>query len=457
MNDHAPSDADAPAEDGGRELPWDLLAEQSAIGSMLLAAAAVDVVFDEAKLEDFYRPSHTVIAETVRRLALEGQPTEPLAVIDELTKSGDLPKAGGADYILQLHGIPATAANAGYYARIVHEHAVRRRVIAAATRMMNSAYAREREVAEVVEAARLEVDTVETGRRRQIRRIGDSLDELVESLGSKPTYMPTPWESIDQIIGGFTPGSFYVVAARPGSGKTIAVLQSAVSLAHQGVVAFSSIEMSEQELQQRLIAQHSNLHLSKLRNHTLDEDDWKTFARTRGNVSGAPIFVDPSPKVTLADIRAHARAVSRRGKLAGIVVDYLQLIQGEGQDRRVVVDNIALGLKGLAKDMNVPVIAAAQLKRAAPQRGKKRTLPTLEDLREAGGIEANADVVMLLDRGVAEEARDLTVVVAKNRHGDQRQVTLRWEAEYARLVDRRWSPTALIDNVEQFEERADLA
>ncbi|WP_382307326.1 replicative DNA helicase [Herbiconiux sp. UC225_62] len=447
------SDIDAPAEEGGREQPFDLLAERYVLGSMLLTRDAVDDVFDEMTIHDFYVPKHQVIAESITRLFAAGAPTDPISVNDDLTKHGQLAHAGGPAEVFDLQGAPSTAASAGYYARLVHEHAVRRRVIESANRMMQSAYNRDRDVADVVEAARLEVDMVETGRRRSVRMVGETIDQLAEKLDEKPTYMPTPWTSIDRIIGGFAPGSLYVIAARPGSGKTIALLQSAIALARVGTVAFSSIEMAEEELQKRLIAQYGPLHQTILRNHALTKSDWETFAQARARIIGAPIAIDDRGAVTVADIRTHARATARRGKLAGIAVDYLQLVEGEGQDRRVVVDNVSRALKQLAKDFNVPVIAAAQLRRAQPQKGKQRVLPTLADLREAGGIEQNADVVMLLDRGVEKEARDLTVVVAKNRHGEEKQVTLRWEAEYARVVDRKWSPTALIDEDELRREQ----
>lgn len=448
MSDWIPSDADAPAEDSGRELPFDMLAEQSVVGAMLLSRTAIDDVFDEMTTADFYQPKHQIIADAVVRLVGEGAPSDIIAVTDELMSKGELSKAGGADYLHTLTGLVVTTANAGYHAHIVHEHAVRRRVIESCTRAIESAYNRDRPVGDVVESARTEMDSVETGRRKPVRMVWETLDQLFEKLQQKPSYSPTPWKSIDKIIGGWAPGSFYVVAARPGSGKTMAVLQAAMRLAKVGTVAFMSIEMGEEELQQRLLAQYGDLHQTVIRDRALSSSDWEKAAAARARIMNAPLAIDSSGKVTIADIRSHARAVSRAGKLAAIIIDYLQLVDGEGQDRRVVVDNVSRGLKQLAKDFQVPVIAAAQLKRPAPQKGKQRVLPTLADLREAGGIEANADVVMLLDRGVEEEARDLTVVVAKNRHGDQKQVTLRWEGEYARVVDRRWTPTALIDEDE---------
>jgi replicative DNA helicase len=447
MSDWTPTDAIAPAEDRS-SMPHDMNAEQSVVGSMLLSKTAIDDVLDEMTAADFYQPKHQLIAESILRLTGHGAPTDVITVSDELDARGEITKAGGADYLHHLTSLVVTTSNAGYHAQIVHEHAVRRRVIETCTRAIQSAHNRDRAVGDVVESARADMDAVETGRRKQVRMVWETLDKLAEKLQEKPTYSPTPWKSIDRIIGGWSPGSFYVVAARPGSGKTMAVLQAAMRLAKVGSVAFMSMEMGEEELQQRLLADYGDLHQTVIRDHALSSSDWEKVARARERIMGAPLAIDPSGNVTIADIRSHARAVSRTGKLSAIIIDYLQLVEGEGQDRRVVVDNVSRGLKQLARDFQVPVIAAAQLKRPAPQKGKQRVLPTLADLREAGGIEANADVVLLLDRGIEAEARDLTVVVAKNRHGDQKQVTLRWEGEYARVVDRRWTPTALIDEDE---------
>jgi replicative DNA helicase len=449
MTDYIPTDADAPAEDGGNpEMPHDLNAERYVVGSMLLDPTIVDDVLDEMVVADLFHPHHEIIAESILRLASAGQPTGPIAVNDDLTKHGKLQQAGGPTKVFELEGYPSTAANAGYYARIVHTNAVRRRTIEGATRMLAAARAGDRDVSEIVDAARREVDDIQTGRRKHLGMIWEGIDELFEELQSKPVYLPTPWESINRIIGGWLPGAFYVVAARPASGKTMAVLQAAMKLAHTGVVAFSSIEMGKKELQKRLIANYGDINQTIIRDHALDKSDWDNAARARARVVGAPVWIDTRGVVTVADIRAHARAVARTGKLAAIVVDYLQLVKGEGQDRRLEVDGVSRALKQLAKELNVPVIAAAQLKRAQPQRGKQRTLPTLNDLRESGGIEQDADVVMLLERGVEDQARQLTVVVAKNRQGEDKQVTLRWEGEFARILDRRWSPTALIEENE---------
>jgi len=185
--------------------------------------------------------------------------------------------------------------------------------------------------------------------------------------------------------------------------------------------------------------------MTALRTHHLNQDNWKRIAEARAAVQGAPI-IDETAVVTFAHIRSHARAVAHRRKLTGIVVDYLQLVSGEGQSRQEEVGLVACGLKQLANDLEVPVIAAAQLKRAEKRRG--RQLPTLDDLRESGDIEAAADVVMLLDRDREKHPDDLTVVLAKNRSGEQGKFTLQWQARFARLLDKVWTPSSLLDETE---------
>ncbi len=439
-----------PPEEQGwdRTPPHNLLAEQATVGGMLLSKTAIDDVTEVMRPADFYIPKHEVIADAILALAGRDEPTDALAVIHELEQTGHLARAGGAEYLHTLTGIPSTAANAGYYAEIVADFAVRRRLIEGGTRIVQMGYASEGRTDELVSNAQAEVDEVMSAKRQSVRMIGATLGETFAGLADPPVYMPSPWASIDKMIGGFAPGSFYVIAARPGEGKTNWVLQAAAKAARVGLVAFSSLEMTEQELQVRLLSQFGDVSMTSLRRHTLSDDEWNRAARAKDVLLKAPIFIDESEQATVGTVAAHARAVSRKGKLAAVFVDYLQLIDGEGQDRRVVVDNIAKGLKQLAKRMQVPVIAAAQLNRGERGRGRERPLPTLRDLREAGGIEANADVVLLLHRDVERRPADLKVIAAKNRHGTTGVVTLHWQGEFSRTLDKRWSPTALFDEVE---------
>jgi len=440
------TDADAPPEDEApsREVPWSLIAEQSALGSMLLSRDAVDDVMAVLSPDHFYLPKHEAIARAIGALVARSHPVDPITVSDELAKSGTLAAAGGAAYLHELAGIPTTTSNAGYHAELVKDAARRRTLIEVGTRLVNRGYGSEGTVDELEDAARRELETATARAGRSVRRIGEVFDTIVDSLDKKPEFYPTPWESIDKLIGGFAPGSLNVVAARPGQGKTIALLQAAAKLARHGMVAFCSLEMTEQELGVRLISHFGEVHMQSLRNHKLTEADWRRVADARRAARDAPIFVNDAGGQTLSSIRQHARAVARRGKLTGIAVDYLQLVHGEGRDRRELVDATSRGLKQIAKDFNVPVIAAAQLNR--PQQGRGGPAePTLASLREAGGIEQDADVVMLLHRDAEKHKYDVKVIVAKNRHGELGKVTLQWQAHFARFLDKQWSPLDVLN------------
>jgi replicative DNA helicase len=790
---HLGLSGDIPPEDawgGDRTPPHDLLAEQYTLGAMMLSKAAIDDVLEVVQGRDFYIPKHEVVFDAMTALVAAGDPVDVITVADALTKTGLLQRAGGAEYLHTLTGIPSTTANAGYHAEIVSKNAILRRLVEAGTRVVQMGYASEGEPIDLVANAQAELDEVLSARRHTARPIGATIDATFTSLETPATYIPTPWASIDKMIGGFAPGSLYVVAARPGEGKaldlnteiptptgwttmgelqvgdwvlgrdgnparvtaatevqhdrecfevelsdhttviadadhrwltdtrasrlgrelgdqvrttreilatlrvgteervnhsiavaapvdlpdadlpidpyvfgywlgdgtsrtsvlsvgaqdleyvrgmltergfhidtkvdqsafrirfstspighdstkdsatkrlrllgviggkhipeiylrasrrqreellagmldsdgtvnapgnveyvttsariqegfaelvaslgiqlrqttkivagrdearsiarvskftpdrqvfrmprkavrlnltprptnlhryivdirpvpsrpvrciTVAspdhtylvtrsfvpthntnwVLQAATSLARVGVVAFSSLEMQESELHVRLFSQFGDVSMTSLRRHSLIEDEWIRTARALKSLRDAPIFIDESEQATVASVAAHARAVGRKGQLAGIVVDYLQLLDGEGQDRRVVVDKIAQSLKQLAKRLHVPVIAAAQLSRGERGRGKERPLPTLRDLREAGGIEQAADVVLLLHRDAERRPHALRVIAAKNRHGTTGVVTLHWAGEFSRMEDRRWSPTTLYDD-----------
>jgi replicative DNA helicase len=442
VNDDMLTDQVPPDDDGVREPVNDFLAEQSVLGAMMRDRNVVDDVMGMMLPEDFYHPKHEVIGKTIATLARRGAPTDEVAVSDALRKAGELEAAGGIGYVMSLPDIVPFASSGGYYAEIVKKLAVRRRLVEAGIRIQAKGNATEGEIEQLVEEARAEVDQVIVSKRSTVTMASERILPLIEELSQPPSYLPTPWDALNKLIGGTAPGELVVVAARPGSGKSIALLQWAASNAHAGMVPFSSFEMKQDALVLRLLAQYAPVHMTNLRQHRLSSDDWARVAHARTLLDGAPIFIDEARGGGLAQIRSHARMVQRRGKLAGIFVDYLQLVQAEGKDRNQIVGNVSGGLKSLAMELNVPVIAAAQLRRASE---KRRQLPTLEDLRESGSIEQDADVVLLFDRDKEKRPSWLTVVVAKNRNGDQGRFDLRWEAEFARLRDKEWSPLGGIE------------
>lgn len=425
-----------------RTPPHDVVAEQSVLGGMMISSAAALTALGLLEPRDFYVPKHQLIFEAIRKLTAAGDPTDVVAVSDELIKTGELPRAGGADYLHSLTSIVPTAANAGYYAGIVSERALLRRLVDAGTRIVEMGYAGEGEPLAIVEAARGEVDNVGSLESHQhAASVGDQFDYWAEAQQHPPGSVETPWRDLNAMLGGgLHDGRFYVVGARPGDGKSIMALQIAHRLAMEGPVAFSSLEMSRNELLTRLVSMRAKIHMTTLAEHRLSRDQWIRVADVRREVSELPLVIDDRSGVTVTSIQAFARTVARRGHLAGVVVDYLQLVSGSRtKDRHEVVGEISRQLKIMARDLNCPVVALSQLNRDSV--GKGRRAPSLADLRESGSIEQDADVVLLLQRALDKDDQPgdrLNVHVAKNRHGQTGVRTLLWEGKFSRVVSPAW-------------------
>lgn len=429
---------------------FDRDAERSALGAMMLDSERVWDVLDVARPADFHDPTHELIAEAVRRLALRGEGTDPVLVESEIARVGErIPTHLGAAYLFELTSVVATSANAGYYARIVADHAVRRRLAYAGAAVSGMAGDMTAPPAEQVERARAAVDAVASGAVREVKLIGEELDDTISEMSEPPVYTETPWGSINHLIGGLRPRCMYVVGARPASGKTIFAMNSAVALAAEGYVAVASLEMGRSELHKRLISQLGRVHMSAMVNNALDPEDWDRVAGARSKLVGLTIAIDDTPAQTLAHVRSHVRSVARRAeragrKLTGVVVDYLQLMEhpDSRKDRRIQVGEFSRGMKLIAKEFDCPVIVLSQLNRKSEERHNKK--PMLSDLRESGDLEQDADVVFLLSRDAedAERASEVDVIVAKNRHGSTGDVTLAWLGHYASMEDAGmgWTP-----------------
>lgn len=424
------------------EVQFDQVAEQSVVGAMLLSRDAIYTALDVLQPGDFYQPKHEHIARAAAALAERDEPTDTVSVIAELERSGLIGKAGGDAYLFQLTSIVATTATVGYHAEIVRQKAIRRRLHTAGLRIQQMGAATEGDPMALVDTAQQELELVAKNTRVAVHPVGDTISATIDRLQEKPEYVSTGFESLDKVIGGLAGGNLIILGARPGEGKTIFGMNLATMLARRGMVVYVSLEMSEDELQLRLISQFGEVHMKSLRNHTLNEEQWKRVAIARQKMQGAPIFIDDR-STTLAEMRSYIRSVSRRGQLAGVVVDYLQLIEGATaqQSRQEFVSELSRSLKKLAKQLGVPVIALSQLNRLVE--GRKSRVPILSDLRESGSIEQDADVVLLLSYDRTKPS-DLTVAVAKNRHGENGEVTLVWQGQYARLRDRSWSPTGAV-------------
>lgn len=418
--------------------------ERMLVGAMMLGHNAVLDATEVIDASDLYDPRLAQIFQTIVDLDVKNAPTHPVAIVDRLTSSGSLERIGGAETIADLYGEAPSAGSAGYYAKIIKREAVRRRIrVAGAQIQQVAAEDGESDPASIIEAAHSLIDDASPGEATGLQAIGNGMDDILESLEGEAHFLPSPWRSINGYIDGFRGGALYVIGARPGAGKTIMGLQVATHLSAWGHVALSSLEMKREELQLRLLAQRGSIRMSSLGRHALTPSDWQKVANHVEGIRDLRIFIDDRAGVSMAQIRAHVRAVSRRGTLSAVVVDYLQLIRAS--DRRLsryeAVTEFSRDLKVLARDFDVPVIALAQLNRQGE--GGQRRPPTLSDLRDSGAIEQDADVVMLLQRGWDDAAQvpldDLDVHVAKNRHGITGKTSLLWEGHFTRVSDSPWA------------------
>ena len=447
-----PAGDQRPASDGWqgeRTPPHDLLAEQSAIGGMLLSKDAVADVVETVRGIDFYIPKHEVIFEAVLTLYSHGEPTDVIAVTDELTKTGQLQRAGGAEYLHTLTGLVPTAANAGYYASIVAEKAVLRRLVEAGTRIVQMGYASEGEVVDLVNNAQAEIYGVTGGVEAEdyvplVEAIDTAVDEIERARGrdGEMIGVPTGFSELDELTNGLHGGQLIIVAARPGLGKSTLALDFARSatIKHHLPTIFFSLEMGRSEIAMRLLAAESTIGMSTLRKGNMEQRDWDKLANIRGQIADAPLYIDDSPNMTLVEIRAKCRRLSQKVGLKMVVIDYLQLMTSgkKVESRQQEVSEFSRALKLLAKELNVPVIALSQLNRGPEQRADKK--PALADLRESGSLEQDADIVVLLHREDAYEREapptgEADLIVAKHRNGRQDTIKVAFSGMYSRFSD----------------------
>jgi replicative DNA helicase len=394
-----------------RSPPQDVAAEQCALGGMLLSKDAIADVVEIVRSGDFYRPTNALIYDMIIDLYARGEPADVITVAAALADSGDLARIGGAPYLHTLIASVPTAANAAYYARIVAERAVLRRLIEAGTRIVALGYGAGagsgRDVDELVDLAQQTVyDVTERRISEDFAILSDllqpTLDEIeaVGTQGDMMTGIPTGFTDLDRLLNGLHPGQLIVVAGRPGLGKSTAAMDfaRAASVRNNLASAVFSLEMSKVEIVMRLLSAESRVPLHSLRSGKLSDDDWTKLARRMGEISEAPLFVDDTPNMTLMEIRAKARRLRQRHDLKLVIVDYLQLMTSPKrvESRQQEVADLSRGLKLLAKEIECPVVAVSQLNRGPEQRTDKR--PQLSDLRESGSIEQDADVVVLLHR-----------------------------------------------------------
>ena len=399
---------------------------------MLLSRDAIAAAVELCDTEDFYRPAHGHVFDAVTSLYGQGEPADPVTVADELARADLLDAIGGMPALISLQADTPATANASRYARIVEEHSLLRRLIGVAGEIAELAYSVPDDVEAAVDRAESMVFEVAerrvTDSLRPLRELlSDSLDRL-EALygrGESITGVPTGYVDLDERLSGLQKSSLVIVGARPAMGKTAFALGIAAHAAMEAniPVLLFSLEMSHSEITQRLLCSEARVDATRVRNGRLLESDWSKISHAIGRLGEAPIFVDDNPNLTVMDIRGKARRLkSRQGRLGLIIVDYLQLMSGRrsAESRQVEISEISRGLKILARELEVPVLALSQLSRNLEMRADKR--PMLSDLRESGSLEQDSDVVMFIyrdevynpdspDRGTAE------IIVAKHRNG----------------------------------------
>lgn len=442
---------------GGREAPYNEEAEQSLLGAMLVSSEAVEVGLSAVESADFALPRHGVIFNAIKDLYNRSQAVDQITVADRLAATGHLEEAGGKPYLIELVDRVPLASNAAHYAEIVKRTATLRELIRAGTDIATLGYERIDDLDEAIEAAEKRLFDVTKKRvSSNFRPMKDLLKtsfEQIEVLAERKehvTGVPTGFPDLDKILAGLHKGDLIILAARPSVGKTALALNIAVEAARKNYpVAIFSLEMSSEQLVQRLLCAEARVDSHRLRTGYLNDSDWPALVDAAGRLGEMPLWVDDTASASIVEVRAKARRLFRDKQEGLIVVDYLQLMQPQNrrsENRQQDVADISRGLKILAKELNVPVLALSQLSRAVEQR---RGRPVLSDLRESGAIEQDADVVMFihrdtLPRGADEEdarSRDdvppkgeAEIIIAKHRNGPTGVCRVAYQDRYTKFM-----------------------
>lgn len=443
-----------PDGEPGRQPPRDERAERAVLGGMMLARAAIaDVVETLAGPADFYRPAHQTVYETILALDGRGEPADPVTVEAELVRTGQLMRVGGGPYLHTLMASPPSPSQAGYYAGIVAERAVLRRLATAGGQiadMAHGATGQGSDVADVGDAARARLDeALGAGRdRSQALLLGGLLPpvfnelDAIQTRGGPTGGVRTGFAELDKITNGLHAGQMIVIAARPAVGKSSLGMDFCrrASVVDGLPAVIFSLEMGRMEIVMRLLSAEAKVALHRMRSGFMGDEEWARLARRMGEIAGAPLYVDDSPNLTMTEIRSKARRLKQSAGLRLVVVDYLQLMTSgrRVESRQLEVAEFSRQLKLLAKELDVPVVAISQLNRGPEQRQDKT--PLLADLRESGAIEADADMVLLLHRPdmydrESPRTGEADLILAKNRNGPTGVVTVAFQGHYSRFVD----------------------
>jgi replicative DNA helicase len=447
-----------------RTPPHSIEAEQAVLGGLMLEASAWDNVADVVRATDFYRPDHRAIFDAIGALAGNGKPCDVVTVSEQLERLGELEAAGGLAYLGTLARDTPTAANVRAYADIVRERSLLRQLISAGSDIAASVFNNEGETArELVDKAEQKVfEIAEAGFRGRdgavaVRTLLPGLIDLIDEWHTNPDSMrglPTGFADFDKITGGLRPGDLVVVAGRPSMGKTTLAVNmaeyAAVNPSIRSSVAIFSMEMPSEQVLTRMLSSVGGVPLNSIRSGRISDDDWARITSATSQLSEAKIFIDETPALTPTDLRARARRIKREHGLNLVVVDYMQLMQvpGTKENRATEIAEISRGLKALAKELSVPVIALSQLNRSVEQREHKK--PVMSDLRESGAIEQDADMILLIYR---EEVYDKNTTkkgiaeidLAKHRNGEIGTFLLTFQGQFTRFVN--YAPDSYAEGV----------
>ncbi len=435
--------------------PQNLEAEESVLGSVLLDNQSINSALEILRPEDFYRATHAFIFSAMQALTDKHEPVDVVTLSQQLRAMGRLEDSGGVETLARLAAAVPSAANIGYYARLVKEAALRRKVISEASNITNEAFKVEGDVEEFLDSVEQRILGVSEFRiKPSFHRIGDIVQDsikIIEKLYDQKepvTGVPSGFVDLDRLTAGFQPSDLIIIAARPSMGKTALALSIAqfVGIHHKKGAAVFSLEMSKEQLVLRMLCSEARVSNSKVRTGHLGERDFPRLVDAASKIAEAPIYIDDSPAISVTELRAKARRLHKEIGLSVIVVDYLQLVRSPTYaqfSREQEISDISRSLKALAKELQVPVIALSQLNRSVETRQDKR--PMMSDLRESGAIEQDADVIMFIyrdevynqdtqDKGVAE------IIISKQRNGPTGPVRLAFFPEFTRfdsLVERQ--------------------
>jgi replicative DNA helicase len=424
---------DGPPQDAmpiSRVPPQDLEAERAVLGSILLSNEAAFTAIEELTHEDFYKPAHQIVMRTMKELLDKSEPIDTITLSNRLKGSNELEAVGGLGALVSLAAAVPTAANVKYYAEIVKKKSTLRKLIGAATTIVAGAFDAQDPDGVVDEAERAIFEVSQSKARKGLTAVKDIVGvafERIEKLAeqrSQLTGVSTGIHELDNMTAGLQPSDLIIVAGRPSMGKTsfaVGMGQHA-AIHHTVTTAVFSLEMAKEQLVTRMLSSEGRIESTRMRTGFLNEEDWPKLARAAGKLAESPLFIDDTGAITVLEVRAKCRRLHAEKNLGLVIIDYLQLMKGSAnvQSREQEISEISRGLKALAKELNVPVVALSQLNRSLEQRQDKR--PVLSDLRESGAIEQDADVIMFVyrdevynpetaERGVAE------IIIGKQRNG----------------------------------------